>query len=155
MKLTDYLTLKNIKVGLSGSKKEEIIEELLDIAESVSPGMNRTEAFEGLKKREKVGSTAVGKGVAIPHTGIKNCSRILPVIALSEEELNYESLDGKPVRLFFMIIYPENEIKLQLKFLARVSRLLRHDSLRESLMKCSSPAEIMDILIKYEAEHFT
>lgn len=155
MKLTDYMTIKNIKIGLIGKEKKEIIGELLDIAESVSPGLNRAEALEGLRKREKVGSTGVGKGVAIPHTGIKNCSRILPVIALSEQGLNYESLDGKPVRLFFMIIYPENEIKMQLKFLARVSRLLRNENLRESLMASSSPEEIMDILIKYESEHFT
>ena len=155
MKLTDYMTIKNIKIGLLGKEKKEIIGELLDIAESVSPGLNRAEALEGLRKRERVGSTGVGKGVAIPHTGIKNCSRILPVIALSEQGLNYESLDGKPVRLFFMIIYPENEIKMQLKFLARVSRLLRNENLRESLMASSSPEEIMDILIKYESEHFT
>lgn len=155
MKLTDYLTIKNIRVGLSGRKKEEIIEELLDIAESVSPGLNRDEALNGLRKREKVGSTAVGKGVAIPHTGIKDCSRILPVIGLSEQGLNYESLDGNPVRLFFMIIYPEDQVKMQLKFLARVSRLLRNDTLRESLMTCSSPEEIMEILNKYESEHFT
>ncbi len=155
MKLTDYLTTKNIKIGLSGRKKEDIIEYLLDIAESVSPKLNRVEALEGLMRREKVGSTGVGKGVAIPHAGIKSCSRILPVIALSEEGLNYESLDGDPVRLFFMIIYPENQIKMQLKFLARVSRLLRNDSLRQSLMESSSPEEIMDILIKYESEHFT
>lgn len=155
MKLTDYLTIKNIKIGLLGREKEEIIGELLDIAESVSPGLNRAEALEGLRKREKVGSTGVGKGVAIPHTGIKNCSRILPVIALSEHGLDYESIDGKPVRLFFLIIYPENQIKMQLKFLARVSRLLRNDSLRESLMASSSSEEIMDILIKYESEHFT
>ena len=155
MKLTDYLTIKNIKIGLIGEKKEEIIEELLDLAESVSPGLNRAEALEGLRKREKVGSTGVGKGVAIPHTGIKNCSRILPVIAISEKGLNYESLDGEPVRLFFMIIYPEDQIKMQLKFLARVSRLMRNDDLRESLMACGSPEEIMEILIKYESEHFT
>ena len=155
MKLTDYLTIKNIRVGLSGRNKEEIIEELLDIAEAVSPGLNRAEALIGLQKREKVGSTAVGKGVAIPHTGIKDCSKILPVIALSEEGLICESLDGKPVRLFFLIIYPENQIKMQLKFLARVSRLLRNDCLRESLIDSSSPEEIMNILIKYESEHFT
>ncbi len=92
MKLTDYLTIKNIKIGLLGREKEEIIGELLDIAESVSPGLNRAEALEGLRKREKVGSTGVGKGVAIPHTGIKNCSRILPMIALSEHGLDYESI---------------------------------------------------------------
>ena len=155
MKLTDYLTIKNIRVGLSGRNKEEIIEELLDIAEAVSPGLNRAEALIGLQKREKVGSTAVGKGVAIPHTGIKDCSKILPVIALSEEGLICESLDGKPVRLFFLIIYPENQIKMQLKFLARVSRLLRNDCLRESLIDSSSPEKIMNILIKYESEHFT
>lgn len=155
MKLTDYLTTKNIRIGLSGTEKEEIIEELLDIAESVYPGLKREEALEGLRKREKVGSTGVGKGVAIPHTGMKDCSRILPIIALSEQDLDYESLDGQPVRLFFMILYPENQIQMQLKFLARVSRLLRNDTLRESLMVCNSPEEIMDILIKYESEHFT
>jgi mannitol/fructose-specific phosphotransferase system IIA component (Ntr-type) len=155
MKLTDYLTSKNIKIGIKGRDKEEIIEELIGIAESVAPGLNRGEAVGGLMKRESIGSTGVGKGVAIPHTGVKNCSKILPVIALAEEGVNYESLDGDPVRLFFMILYPENQIRMQLKFLARVSRLLRNEELRNSLLECSTPEEMMDVLTAYELEHFS
>lgn len=155
MKLTDYLTSKNIKIGIKGRAKEEIIEELITVAESVSPGLNREEAVRGLMKRESIGSTGVGRGVAIPHTGVKNCSKILPVIALAEEGVNYESLDGDPVKLFFMILYPENQIQMQLKFLARVSRLLRNEELRNSLMDCRSPEEILGVLTAYESEHFS
>lgn len=155
MKLIDYLTAENIKIGLEGDNKKAIINELLDIAASVSPGLNRERALQGILKRESIGSTGIGGGVAIPHAGIENCSRILPIIALSREGLDFNSLDGEPVRIFFLILYPDQQIKMQLKFLARVSRLLRNCSLRESLLKCSTSEEAMDVLSQYESEHFT
>ncbi len=155
MKLTDYLTEKNIRIGINGESKDEIIGELLNIVSSVSPEININEALTGLKKRERLGSTGIGGGVAIPHSGIKSCSRILPVIAIAPEGVNYSSLDGDPVRIFFLILYPEDQINMQLKFLARVSRLLRNCSLRDSLIKCTTPEDAINILIKYELEHFT
>lgn len=155
MKLIDYLTAKNIKIGLEGDNKKAIINELLDIAGSVSPVLDREKALKGLLKRESIGSTGIGGGVAIPHAGIDNCSRILPVLALSREGLDFSSLDGEPVRIFFLILYPDQQIKMQLKFLARVSRLLRNCDLRESLLQSSSPEEAMNVLSKYESEHFT
>ena len=155
MKLTDYMTAKNIRIGIKSEEKTGIIEDLLEVAVSVSPDLDVERALKGLLHRESIGSTGIGKGVAIPHAGIKNCTRILPVIGISKDGLNYNSLDGDPVRIFFMILYPEQQIKIQLKFLARVSRLLRNENLRNSLLKCSSPEDAMNVLNQYESEHFT
>jgi len=155
MKLTDYITIKNIRIGIKNEGKTAIIEELLGIAASLSPDLDIDAALKGLLHRENIGSTGIGKGVAIPHAGIKNCTRILPVIGISKNGLDYNSLDGNPVRIFFLILYPEQQIKMQLKFLARVSRLLRNGNLRDSLLQCSSPEDVMDVLNKYESEHFT
>ncbi len=155
MKLTDYLTADNIKIGIEKNSKKEIIKDLLGVAVSVSPDLDTEEALKGLLKRENVGSTGIGNGVAIPHSGIKNCSKILPVIAISGDGLDYDSLDGEPVHIFFLILYPEEQISMQLKFLARVSRLLRIKDLRQSLLHSSTPNEAISVLRKYESEHFT
>ncbi len=155
MKLTDYMTAKNIRIGIKSEEKTGIIEDLLEVAVSISPDLDVDRALKGLLHRESIGSTGIGKGVAIPHAGIKNCTRILPVIGISKDGLNYNSLDGDPVRIFFLILYPEQQIKMQLKFLARVSRLLRNENLRNSLLKCSSPEDAINVLNQYESEHFT
>jgi len=155
MKLTDYLTLKNIQIGVHAKEKTAIIRDLLKTASAVAPDLDLEEAFTGILHRENIGSTGIGKGVAIPHAGVKNCRRILPVIAISHEGLDYDSLDGKPVNIVFLILYPEDQVSTQLKFLARVSRLLRNERLRESLAKSSSAGEVIGILTQYEAEHFT
>ena len=155
MKLTDHLTIKNIKIGIDAEGKSGIIKDLLKTASRVSPDLDIDEALKGILRREEIGSTGIGRGVAIPHAGLKNCRKILPILAISKTGLEYDSLDGKPVRIFFLILYPEDQINTQLKFLARVSRLLRNEDLRVSLEKCSTPDDVMGILGKYESEHFS
>jgi len=155
MKLTDFLTEKNIIIGIDGKKKDEIIGKLVEIAHSVYPEIDKDAVMNGILAREKLCSTGIGENVAIPHAGIDGCSEILPVLAVNEKGVKYDSIDGKSVKIIFMIIYPKKYIKTQLQFLARVSRLLRNDCLRESLIKSSSPKEVMRILNKYESEHFS
>ncbi len=155
MKLTDYLTEENIKIGINATGKKEIISELLSVAVFANPNLNEKEAMQGLLKREDIGSTGIGNGVAIPHAGIKSCTKITPVLGLTKEGRDFESLDGKPVKTFFLILYPENQIKIQLKFLARVSRLLRDKDLKSFIEECSSPDEVIKVLNNYETKHFS
>jgi PTS system nitrogen regulatory IIA component len=88
-------------------------------------------------ERERLGSTGIGGGIAIPHGKLKNLEKVVLGFGLALKGWTFESMDGRPTHLFFLLITPENATDLHLKLLARVSRLLKQDDLKEMLMKCN------------------
>ncbi len=154
MRITDYLNKECIKIPLSKTTKKEIIEELLELILSVNPEIDKEKAFHCLIEREKVETTAIGDYVAIPHARIKNLAKIYLAFGLSENGIDCHSIDGECVKLFFLILFPEEEINAQLKFLARISRLLKDKNLRTKLFKCKDHEKVIDAFKQYEEHHF-
>ena len=154
MRITDFLKKECIKVYLEGTNQEEIIKELIELIFKNDPEINKDEALEGLFKRENIESTAIGEGVAIPHAKIEKGKDISVAFGLLEKGAEFNSLDGKPVKLVFLILYPKDKINLQLRFLARVARLLRQSGLHDSLFNCKSPKDVIDTFKHYEDKHF-
>jgi mannitol/fructose-specific phosphotransferase system IIA component (Ntr-type) len=154
MLITDYLKEECIDISLSGENREEVIKKLLDLILKSDPGINREEALEDLFAREKLESTAIGKGVAIPHARVEKTSGIKVAFGLLKNGLGFDSIDNKPVELVFLILFPKDEVGLQLRFLARVARVLQQSGLHDSLLACKSAKEVVDIFKIYEEKHF-
>jgi mannitol/fructose-specific phosphotransferase system IIA component (Ntr-type) len=153
MLITDYLSQNCITTSLTGSNKQEIINNLAELIFQQFPEIDKNEALEGIWEREKLMSTGIGEGVAIPHARIDSSPEIVTALGLLPEQINFDSLDDKPVKLVVLILFPKEEVNLQLKYLARVSRLLQRTSLHDDLFQCHSAEEVLKAIKKFEETH--
>jgi PTS system nitrogen regulatory IIA component len=103
--------------------------------------------------RERLGSTGIGGGIGIPHGKIKDLETLVLGFGLSRKGVDFESIDGQPTHIFFVLITPEDSTGLHLKLLARISRMLKNDPFKERLLNAADRQEILDI-IKEEDEEF-
>lgn len=155
MRIIDILNEDCIKIPLTNTDKNKIIMELLEVISLSNREINTEEAFAGLIEREKIETTAIGHSVAIPHARIKNLPKVYLAFGITKEGAYFDSIDDSPVRLVFLILFPEEEVSAQMCLLARLSRLLKDDILREELLKCSSNQSVIEVFTQYEAKHFS
>jgi PTS system nitrogen regulatory IIA component len=131
MPLTDLVAPNAIIPALKVNGKKQVLQELAAKAAALS-GQNERTIFEILMQREKLGSTGVGNGIAIPHGKLPKLSKLFGLFARLDRPVDFESLDGEPVDLVFLLLAPEGAGADHLKALARVARLLRdHDVARK------------------------
>ena len=97
-------------------------------------------------ERERLCSTGIGGGIGIPHGKLKNLASLVLGFGLSRRGVDFDSLDGRPAHLFFLMLTPEDSAGLHLKLLARLSRLLKNDEFKSQLMRAKSPEEILEII---------
>ena len=146
--LKDVITLDCINIDLKGETKSEIIDEMVDILYNNGKLNDREEYKKEILKREAQSSTGMEEGIAIPH-GKTDAVKIPTVaIGISKKGVDYESLDGKPSHLFFMIAAPENSNDSHIELLSKITTLLLEDDIREALLNVKSKKEVLDILIK-------
>lgn len=146
--LKDVITLDCINIDLKGQTKSEIIDEMIDILYNNGKLNDREEYKKEILKREAQSSTGMEEGIAIPH-GKTNAVKIPTVaIGISKKGVDYESLDGEPSHLFFMIAAPENSNDSHIELLSKITTLLLEDDIREALLNVKSKEEVLDILIK-------
>ena len=153
MKITDFLTPEMVVPELKAQSKPEVLKELAARLSGAHPEIPAEELTAVLAERERLGSTAIGDGIAIPHGKLPSVSKILGTFGRHVKGVDFESLDGNPTHLFFMLVAPEDSTSLHLKALARVSRLYRDGSFREKLMAAADAGEIFR-LIKEEDGKF-
>jgi PTS system nitrogen regulatory IIA component len=115
--------------------------------------MDLDELVSVLEEREKLGSTAIGDGVAIPHGKLKGLNQLVASFGRSVKGVDFESIDGKPTYIFFLLVAPENTAGIHLKALARISRLLKDKKFRENLLKAKTANDLFEI-IKEEDDKF-
>ena len=148
MKIMDFLSKKAIVTDLKSTKKEDILRELVDAL--VSAGeiekRHRSKLIEALMAREILGSTAIGQGVGIPHAKSDCVKKLVAVFGLSRKGVNFDSLDGEPVYIFFLLLAPEDSAGPHLKALARVSRLLKDKYFRETLKSAKDEKGLIKII---------
>jgi len=133
---------------LRGATKPEILHELAQTFASQFPNLNPDSVAAVLAERERLGSTAIGDGIAIPHGKIRGVNRIVGAFGRSRKGIDFDSLDGNPTHLFFVLIAPEESTSLHLKALARVSRLFRDVAFRERLEAASGPEELFNLIVE-------
>ncbi len=153
MKITDFLTVDTIIPALSQNEKNKVLEELANLLSASRPVLDKNKVLEVLLERERISTTAIGEGVAIPHGKLAGVDRVLGVFARSPEGVDFASLDGEPTHLFFALIAPENAAADHLKALARISRLLKDEPFRRRLMAGRSTEELFTIIAE-EDEKF-
>lgn len=153
MKITDFLTIDTIIPALSQNEKNKVLEELANLLSESRPVLDKNKVLEVLLERERISTTAIGEGVAIPHGKLAGVDRVLGAFARSPEGVDFASLDGGPTHLFFALIAPENAAADHLKALARISRLLKDEAFRRRLMAGRSTEELFTIIAE-EDEKF-
>jgi nitrogen PTS system EIIA component len=145
MELGDLITLDAINPKLAAKAKKQVLQDLADKAAALT-GLDGRDILEALLQRERVGSTAVGRGIAIPHGRLAGLERILSMFARLEQPVDFEAPDEEPVDLIFVLLAPEHAGADHLKALARVSRLLREPQTIERLRSSHDRATLYSIL---------
>lgn len=141
MKLTDFLRPDGILPDLAGRSAPEVLAELCRPV-AAQHGLDATRLLQTLLDREKLGSTSVGEGVAIPHGRLAGLPALTAVFGRAPAGVEFRAVDGKPVRLFLALFAPENAAGLYVKVLARVSRLFRSQAFRDAILAAPDPAAI-------------
>lgn len=152
MKISELLDPVAIVADLHGAGKKEVLAELTDALLKTGANLSRDEVLKVLMERERLGSTGIGEGVAIPHGKLKDLDHLLISFGLSRNGVDFDSMDGKPAHLFFLLVAPEESVGVHLKTLARISKLLKGPAVRERLQSAVDSAEIHRI-ISEEEEH--
>lgn len=153
MKIAEILTPRHVFAELAGQSKPQILTQLAQALAADEPGINVNELNAVLSERERLGSTAIGDGIAIPHGKIRGIKEIVGVFGRTPRGVDFDSLDGKPTHLFFLLVAPEDSASLHLKALARVSRLFRDNSFRERLMAAREATEIYQLIIDEDGRY--
>lgn len=148
MKISDFICKKAITANLQGNTKEEIIKELVDLL--ITAGeiekKEKNKLIEILMAREALGSTAIGQGVGIPHGKCECIGKLVASFGLSQKGVNFDSLDGEQVYIFFLLLAPQDSAGPHLKALARISRLLKDKYFRENLRQAKDEKTILKIV---------
>lgn len=146
MKLFDLISKETIAEDLRESTKEGVIAEMARLIAVHSEGIDGPELAKILMEREALGSTGIGEGVAIPHGKYPGIKFLTGALGRSINGVDFQSMDGKPAHLFFLLVAPENSAGLHLKALARISRFLKTEKLRNKLLGAASKDEMVQVL---------
>lgn len=152
MKICDVLDKEAILADLKAQNKKGILEELVAPVAEIA-GVQQEDLVKVLLERERLGSTGIGGGIGIPHGKMKDLDSLVLGFGLSRKGVDFESLDGEPAYIFFLLLTPENSTGLHLKLLARISRILKNEPFKDRLLDASDRDEILSI-IKEEDEEF-
>ena len=145
MNINDMLTDDAFLMNFDGTSKKQVLEELSKLAE-IKLGINSRTLLENLTKREKLGSTAVGIGIAIPHANVVNIDRPFVFVSTLINGLDFNSTDDLPVDIIFLLIAPDNKGSEHLQALALISRLLRNKELTTKLRGCKSAESALAVI---------
>ena len=152
MKITELLDLKGIELGVSVGSKEEAINKLIDLMCATGKISDKDAYKEGILAREALTSTGIGEGIAIPHAQVAAVKAPGLAAMTVPDGVDYESLDGQPAHLFFMIAAPADGGSTHLQALAKLSALLMDEGFRQDLLNAKTPEEFLSMIDKKEAE---
>jgi PTS system nitrogen regulatory IIA component len=146
MRILDFLNPNAIVTELTASTKKGVLEELVAILAKEGKVKDAKATVDVLMEREKLGSTGIGQGIAIPHAKTDQAGEVIAAFGLSRRGVQFDALDGDPVNIFFLLVAPPDAAALHLKALARISRLLKDKFFRQSLRETKTPAEILKLI---------
>ncbi|MGB6411655.1 MAG: PTS sugar transporter subunit IIA [Deltaproteobacteria bacterium] len=151
MRIQDIVSPEAIVDDLRADSKEGVLRELSEVIAKIVPKLSADSLTAILMERESLGSTGIGDGVAIPHGKVGGIEHLVAAFGRSRNGVLFDSLDGKPAHLFFLIVAPEYSAGMHLKALARISRLLKDERFRRSLLDAEDADELQRILREEEA----
>jgi nitrogen PTS system EIIA component len=151
MKILDVLKKEVILEDLKAQDKKEVLEELAAPVAAAS-GARYEDIVKVLLERERLGSTGIGNGIGIPHGKLKGLDSLALGVGISRKGVDFESIDGRPTHIFFLLITPENSTGLHLKLLAQISRILKNDLTRDKLISAGDRDEILATIAEADEE---
>lgn len=152
MKIVDFLNEKCIEINLKARTKKEVLEELVELLVKAGEIEDKEEMVKVLLERERLGSTGIGEGIAIPHGKTKAVKKLVAAFGRSPSGIEFDSLDGKPAHIFFLLVAPHDSAGPHLKALARISRLLKDQDFREELMKIPAREALLNAIRRKDEE---
>lgn len=156
MKFCDFVTAKAIKAELKSTNKEGVIREMVtSLVESGQLGTDEQESIvEAILKREELGSTGIGRGIAVPHTKHPSVNSPVGAVGISSKGVDFQSLDGEQVQLFFMLISPPDQPSDHLRALENISKQLQDETFCRFLKQSKTAADVQQILEEADNNHF-
>lgn len=154
MRISDILDESVVRVNLKGKSKDEVINEMIAIVNHSNKILDIEKVREAIFEREKIMSTGVGNGFAIPHGKTDAVLDIVAAFAITEEPIDYESLDEQPVRLIFLLVGKDSMVGPHIKLLSRISRLMNKEEFRAKLLTAASPKQVIETFKSEEAQYF-
>lgn len=150
MKISELLNPGAVVAEIQSREKGKVLEELTDALVACDDSLQRDEVIKVLQERERLGSTGIGDGVAIPHGKLKGIPELMLAFGRSRDGVDFDSMDGKPAHLFFLLIAPEESVGVHLKTLARISKLLKDSSIRQHLLDAEGQEGLYQIILDEE-----
>lgn len=151
MQIADFITVERVLAEMQSTTKREALEELARLVANGRDPIFLADLVRVLAERERLASTGIGEEIAIPHGKLDAVGTLVVGLARSRRGLDFESVDGKPTRLFFVLVAPENSTGIHLKALARISRLCKEPNFRERLLAAGGSQEMYEILCQEDA----
>jgi PTS system nitrogen regulatory IIA component len=153
MKIMDYLNEEWVIPDLQGTDKASILKELSMVLVKPCKATSEEELLQVLLDREKLGSTGIGEGIAIPHGRLKKLKKFFISFGRSAKGVDFDSIDRKPSHLFFLVMAPENSAVDNLKLLSRIVTLLKEPSFKKKLMEAPSRKELFQIISEEDEKY--
>ena len=147
MRISDVLKESCINNNLKGKTKRDVLYELAEDLKKAGLIGDIDKIVDTVLEREKLGSTGIGDGVAIPHGKLKDINSFLCAFARSAEGVDFDAVDRKPVHIFFLLLAPYDSVSLHLKVLSRISKILRDPSFRKRILELTDSKEIYKLII--------
>ncbi len=150
-KIADYIDFNTIELDLKSKNKNSVIKELYENMKTTGRIKNVELGFSDICERENMGSTGIGKGVALPHAKTAAVDEMIITLGISKNGIEYDTIDDEIVKIFFIFLCPKGNAQEYLKVLARISRWIKDNEFREALLKAKTRKEIIEII---KAEEF-
>jgi fructose-specific phosphotransferase system IIA component len=154
MNIYSLLDNSTILANLKVKSKKELLDKMVDALEDEVSKEQLDEIRASVFEREEIMSTGVGKSLAIPHGKVKSIEKNYASFAILEDPIDYDSIDGEPVKMVFLLAGPESKNSTHIKLLSRISRLMNSSAFREALSECDTSAEIYKVFHQEEERYF-
>lgn len=152
MRLTDVLKTELIKIPLAGKSRDDCIKELIEKLSENNTIKSTETIFSAVIERERIMTTGVGNGIAIPHCKHSDSPEFAVCLGVHSGGVDFESIDKKPVKIVFLLVGPENNPGLHIKLLSRISRLMSNEELRNQLQSCQNDNDAYNLI--HEEENY-
>lgn len=152
MKIVDVLRREFVLDELKAQNKRDVLAELCGVFAKEETGADTDSILKVLLERERLGSTGIGDGIAIPHGKIQGLDGMMVSFGRSRQGISFDAMDGKPVHLFFLLMAPENSAGQHLKILARISRMLKDAAFRDRLLEVKAGDDLFKIITDKDDE---
>nr|CAJ74533.1 similar to nitrogen regulatory bacterial protein IIA [Candidatus Kuenenia stuttgartiensis] len=153
VKLSDVLAKEHIIINLYGMNKFEVLEKMVKVTKSSAKVVDEVDLLEKVITREKIKSTGIGGGIGIPHAQTLGVTDFIACLGISQDGIDFNALDEKPVHLVFLIATKERTNNIYLELLSSIARLFVDETFKQKIIKSKSPDEIMQLISEKEEEN--